>query len=121
MGLRFTLKTSYSLIMLYSYAYFFYTYLQYERGTFFRASYSKLGSKLTLHTLDTHILPYDLLFLYLTNYLGILICMLLTWNERMNRDWNVKRPSSHQSSEEPLIFSNIVQLWNLCFCFFIIT
>ena len=32
----------------------------YEYGTCFRASYSKLGSKLTLYTLDTHILPYDL-------------------------------------------------------------
>ena len=34
--------------------------LVYERGTCFRASYSKLGSKLTLHTLDTHIQPYEL-------------------------------------------------------------
>ena len=32
----------------------------YECGTCFRASYSKLGSELTLHTLETHILPYDL-------------------------------------------------------------
>ena len=34
--------------------------IRYEYGTCFHASYSKLGSKLTLHTLDTHILPYDL-------------------------------------------------------------
>ena len=32
----------------------------YECGTCFRASYSKLGPKLSLHTLDTHILPYNL-------------------------------------------------------------
>ena len=34
------------------------------------------------------------------------------------RAWNVKRPNSHQCSEEPFIFSNIVQLWSPCFCFF---
>ena len=30
------------------------------------------------------------------------------------RAWNVKGPNSHQSSEEPFIFSNIVQLRAAC-------
>ena len=33
---------------------------EYECGPCFRASYSKLGSKITLHVLDTHILLYEL-------------------------------------------------------------
>ena len=32
----------------------------YEYGTCFHASYSKLGSKLTLQTFDTHTLLYEL-------------------------------------------------------------
>ena len=31
-----------------------------ECGTCFCAPYTKLGSKLSLYTLNTHILPYDL-------------------------------------------------------------